>query len=921
MDEIPVVRTKLHVPPGRRELVPRPRLFQRLDEGLGSRLILLSGPAGFGKTTLLAEWLRERDHPAGWLSLDEADNDLNRFLSYFLHALQAFAPDRLAALIEYNRTAQSRSYQPILSTLINTLDEELSSSQGREFLLVLDDYHLIEAQAIHDVIAYLLERLPSNLHLVISSRSDPPLPLPRLRARAQLTELRAADLRFSTQEAADFLQRVIKFDLSSQAVQALVERTEGWIAGLQMAALALQGLALQGPSMQGRCDPLDFIDNLSGSQRFILDYLVEEVLQRQAEHIQRFLIQTSILTRFCGPLCDHVLGIAGAGDQPESTAILEYLHRANLFIIPLDDERLWYRYHRLFSDLLRKRFWQLSPDLAPTLHSRASHWYEQQGFINEAIQHALAANSYERAATLIENNVEATLMRSEVKTFLNWMEKLPDEYVRTRSRLTFFHAWALLISGQSLEVVERRLQSMASIQGVGESTDIMAGRISALRAYLMLFQADFQLAAKLCRQALENLPESDLFLRSIVTWILSMIRLSDGEVGDGRQSLDKVIRMGQEIGNPLIAVAALSHKARLQMRQGRLRLAHETLLQALQLATDPQGRWLPIASEALIVLGELEREWNNLEKADEYLTGSIQLARQWNELASFDAYYPLMRLRLAQGNVAAAREAIETAWQMANRSEISQIDDILADLQRAYFFVMQGDSAEIMRWAEQRGLAPGVAPEHRPALDERQEYINAHLRKYEQLVLARAFVIQGRTTGALELLDSLLDQARQLDRTDLAIEIQILRARAFQQAGENDLSGEAFAEALSLAEPGGYIRTFLDEGEPMIRLLHQAASRGLAPAYVARLLAACGEPATLEREGGYSQALSLVEPLSQRELEVLRLLAGGLSNPEIASQLYIAVSTVRTHCKNIYGKLGVRRRWDAVQRAQELGLI
>jgi LuxR family transcriptional regulator, maltose regulon positive regulatory protein len=915
--------TKLHPPPVREKQVVRMHLLEKLDGALNQRLTLVCAPAGYGKTTLLSQWIIRRAEPVGWVSLDRSDNDLTQFLRYFLAALQRVEPNISAQTPEMLQAPQPLTGLAVWMPLINEI-----AASAKEFVVVLDDYHEVEDRAVHEALDYLIEHVPDNLHLIIATRADPPLSLPRLRARGYLTELRLSDLRFSAEETANFLNNIMNLGLSVRDIATLESRTEGWITSLQMAALSLQ---MHSPDLADRSV---YIQTFKGSHRFILDYLVEEVLEHQPPSLQAFLLKTSILERLSGSLCDAVIGDdagksgeamganrAAGAPMTSSQSILEHLESANLFIVPLDDERIWFRYHRLFSDLLRKRLWQKSPGLIPLLHDRASFWYMQEGFAGEAIHHALAAKSYERAAMLIEDNVEATLMRSEVRTFLTWMEKLPDEYGRNRLKLSFFHAWALLMSGQSLEVVERRLQSIANVQGADESTGTMAGRMAALRAYLLLFQGDIILAAKLCNQALENLPESDLFLRSVVTWILSMIRLTGREQQDGRQALDKVIRMSQEAGNPLIAVAALSHQARLQMRQGCLQVAHETLGQALQLATDAQGRRLPIASEALIGLGELEREWNNLEKAEEYLTESIELANQWNELSSFDAYYPLMRLRLAQGDVAAAREAIETAWKLAHDSDFSQIDDILADLQRASFFGMQGNAAEVMRWAEKHGLISGVALENRPAPDERQDYINSHLHKYENLVLVRAFILQGRTVEAFELLETLLAQAKQLERTDLAIEIHILRALTFQHAGDGDRALEALAEALSLAESGGYIRIFLDEGEPMARLLRQAASRGLAPVYVAKLLQASGEPATLKREVRPSYAHSLIEPLSDRELEVLRLLASGLSNPEIASQLYIAVSTVRTHCKNIYGKLGVRRRWDAVQRAQELGLI
>lgn len=921
--QLDLLHTKLHPPPVREKQVARKRLLEKLDAALQQRLTLVCAPAGYGKTTLLSQWVERRKEPTGWVSLDRSDNDPAQFLRYFFAAIQridaraeAPAPKMLPAPGAFSGLA-------VWMPLVNQI-----ATSEKQFIVILDDYQEVEERAVHEALDYFIERMPDNMHLILATRADPPLSLPRLRARGHLSELRLSDLRFSAEETNNFLNNIMNLGLTVRDMAALETRTEGWIASLQMAALSLQ---MHSPDLAARSE---YIQAFTGSHRFILDYLVEEVLEHHPSELQDFLLKTSILDRMCGKLCDAImieseraqpLGKSQAAGNPAGGAqsVLEHLESANLFIVPLDDERRWYRYHRLFSDLLRKRLWQTFPELVPVLHSRASDWYEQQGFAGEAIQHALAAKSYERAAALIEANVETTLMRSEVKTLLSWMERLPEEYERKQPRLSFFHTWALLMGGQSLEVIERRLQSMANIQGAAEGASATTGHMAALCAYLRLFQADFQLAARLSQQALETLPESDYFLRSISTWILSMVRLASGDLQDGKQALDKVIRTSLEAGNPLIAVAALSHRARFQMRQGRLQLAHETLMQALQLATDPQGRRLPVASEALIGLGDLEREWNHLNKAVDYLTESIELARQWNELSSFDAYFPLMRLRLAQGDPVGAGEAIETAWQMAHRSDFSQIDDILADLQQTYFSVMQGDAAGVMRWAEKRGLAPGAVPEQRGAADDQQDYIGTHMRKYEQLVLARAYILQERAVEALDLLETLLNQAQQLERTDLAIEINILRALAFQQAGENNRASEALASALSLAEPGGYVRIFLDEGEPMLRLLRQAVSRGVSPTYTAKLLSASDQAAQAREDAASATThpQTLLEPLSERELEVLRLLARGLSNPEIASKLYIAVSTIRTHCKNIYGKLGVHGRWQAIQRAQELGLI
>ncbi|MEJ2210211.1 MAG: LuxR C-terminal-related transcriptional regulator, partial [Anaerolineae bacterium] len=628
-----------------------------------------------------------------------------------------------------------------------------------------------------------------------------------------------------------------------------------------------------------------------------------------------------------------------------ASGILEHLDRANLFIVPLDDERRWYRYHRLFSDLLRKRLGQTWPEQVPALHRRASAWHEQAGHAAEAIEHALAGRDFQRAAGLVERAAEATLMRSEVATFLGWVERLPAGALRQRPGLCFFHAWTLLMSGRSLAAVEGTLQNAAGLdrdaapaagQGVGAlagGLEGMPGRMAALRAYLMLFQADTERAAALCRQALERLPEEDVFVRSVVAWILSIARLGDLDPRDGGQALEEVAARSQEMGNRFIAVAALCHCATLQMRQGRLPRARETLARALDLATDAGGRRLPVAGKALIGLAELDLEWNDLDAAAGHLAEGIDLARRWSEMAAFDACIPQMRLCLARGDVEGARETIETARQIARRSEATEIDDLVADLQQAYFFLAQGDAAGVRRWAEGRGLLSGTAREPGPARDADHDFVSARLRKYEHLMLARFFVLQGQAAEALDLLDSLLDTARHLARTDLIIQIQIQRALAFGQQGGDDRAVEALAEALLLAEPGGYLRIFLDGGPPLARLLHRVASRGLAPDYAPRLLAAFDPTQKLAAQQLAPQATPagappatgaahpLVEPLSDRELEVLRLLAAGLSNPEIADELVVAVSTVRSHCKSIYGKLGVHSRWDAVQRGQALGLL
>jgi LuxR family maltose regulon positive regulatory protein len=942
----PILRTKLHIPPLRPNLVPRRRLLERLDEGLERKLTVVSAPAGFGKTTLLSAWIQSLEAGSStgvkgvWISLDEADDDPARFAAYLTAALQSADAHAAQPDIDPFESSGALLHESHLVHLINKVAE-----LPTDLVLVLDDYHLIASQKIHDALTFLIDHLAHNLHLVLATRADPPLPLPRLRARGHLTEIRQSDLCFTTEEAANFLNNVMGLNLSPQDVAALEARTEGWIAGLLMASIAMQGRKPQAASAGREA----FIRDFTGSHRFVLDYLTEEVMQRQPDEVQAFLLYTSVLDRMCAPLCDALFEGWNRGPmeswsgQPsslpsfQSSALLEYLDHANLFVVPLDEERRWYRYHRLFADLLRRRLLQTSPELVPSLHHLASAWHEQQGMIPEAIEHALAARDFERAASLVEDSVEDTFMRSEVATFLKWVERLPEETVCARPMLCFYHAWALTVSGRSLDVIESHLQAFPTADDEAEDTGAMAGRMAALRAYLAIFRADVQQAVDLCHRALELLPESDLFLRSIMGWILSLARIDAGGMQEGKQALRELAGRSQAVGNRLIAATALCHRAKLQARQGRLQSAWRTCERALQVATDAYGRRLPIAGEALIALGELAREWNELDTAEKYLTEGIELAYQWSELAAFDAYGPLSRIKLAQGDVEGARKAIEAAREIALRSDATKLDDLVVEFQQAYLCIRQGDVEGAMGWAQSRGLVAGSPAQPSLHGDVSQDPVTARLRKYEHLVLAHLFLLQGRSAQALDLLAPLLAHAQSLKRVDLLIEIQILRALANEAEARHDRALDALAEALALAEPSNHVRTFLDEGQDLRSLISDFAveighrgseldihERDRLRRYALRLLAAfAGEASTaaVEVMRRPLETAPLVEALSEREMDVLRLLGTGMSNPEIADELVIAVSTVRSHCKSIYGKLDVHSRWNAVQRARELGLL
>ncbi|UCC62847.1 MAG: AAA family ATPase [Anaerolineae bacterium] len=689
----PLLRTKLCVPPVRPALVPRPRLIERLNAGRHGRLTLISAPAGFGKTTLLSEWVSdvgcaiphfgsarvdtpiqnlksEIQNRVAWLSLDEGDNDLARFLTYLLAALRTIpsleqADVGSSVLAVLQSPGLTGVGVPFNEGLLTDLINDIATADPDPFLLILDDYHEIRASSIHNALTFLLDHQPPQMHLVIATRADPPLPTARLRGRGQLTELRLPDLRFTPEEAAGFLNQVMGLGLSAGDVAALVSRTEGWIAGLQMAAV----------SMQGREDVAAFVQAFAGSNRYILDYLVEEVLQRQPEAVQAFLLQTAVLSRLTGPLCDAVL-CRGADEQgskgdlvtagplsPGASAcgqeVLEYLERANLFVVPLDDRREWYRYHRLFADLLRKRLHQMQPDRVPILHRRASGWYECNRLMAPAIDHALSADDFARAADLIERVAEATLMRSEVTTLLRWVESLPDELVRARPALCVYHAYALLLGGRSLDKVEARLRD------AGEDSEPVSGQAAVLRALVAIFQGQLPRAVELSQQALERLPEGDAFLRSMAAWILSLFCLANGDFRAGSRALDEVVRTSQEMGNVMVAVAAMCNLAKLRSRRGRLYEAKAIYERALALATDRQGQPLPIASEPLLGLGELCREWNDLEAATRYLVEGIELTKRWSEAAALDAYLPLALVRQAQGDADGARDAIAMAWHLA----------------------------------------------------------------------------------------------------------------------------------------------------------------------------------------------------------------------------------------------------------------
>ena len=898
--------TKLSAPQSPPVLVARSRLSDQLKEGTGRKLTLISAPAGFGKTTLLGEWRMVQlgeGWPTGWVSLEQSDNDVARFWTYVITALQTLQSDVGEGAASLLRSPQT-PIESVLSSLINDIAE-----MRYDFSLVLDDYHVVEAEAIHSAVTFLLEHMPPEMHLIISSRTDPPLPLARLRARGQLTQLVATDLRCTLDEATAFLNEVMDLSLSAEAVATLEARTEGWIAGLQLAAL----------SIREQEDVSEFISAFTGRNRHVLDYLTEEVLGRQPEPLKAFLLRTSILNRLNGELCDAVAG----GDGAQET--LEILERSNFFIVALDEERHWYRYHHLFSEALRHWLHRMQPDQILGLHRRAAEWHEDNGFIEDAIRHALAMDDTERAARLVEQNTAAVAMRSEGATLMRWLEALPEGLVRSRPRLSVAYAIAALFGGRLDDVesllrdAERALGSTPpatrldsdEIETVGWLADIRSC-VAIIRGDLARMRGEASRAIELSHQALAHLPEDSPYLRSKATWNLGISSWMGGDLTVAEEAFVELTTRTRTTGGdaylPLLATYGLG---RIRVTRGRLLDAEEAYRWALRPGIGRGEPRLPVAGWAYLGRGELSHEWNDLGAATSYLEEGLELGR-WVGAAGPLAitYAALARVKQAQGDASGALDAIELARQSAPDTQAHHpLNPLSAYLARAQ--LAQGDVGAALRWARRRGLGA----------DDELSY----MREVEHLVLARLFVAQGKLDEALRLLGRLLSAAHVGGRTGSTIEILTLQALILQAEGDAARATSVLGRALSLAEPEGYVRMFVGEGAPMAALLRRLPSDEVSPQYVGRLF-------TILRQAGGDRHLPaeeiistntqpLPEPLSERELEVLRLVASGRSNREIARELYVSLATVKTHINNTYRKLGANSRTRAVARARDFNLV
>ena len=882
-----LLATKLNVPRALSALVPRPRLIERLDAGLRGRLTLISAPAGSGKTTLVSDWAGQCGRPMAWLCLEESDNDPIRFLAYLTAALQTVEPDVGAGVLEALHSPRFPPAESVLTTLINDVSEA-----SNPFVLVLDDYHRIVEQHVHDAVAYLLEHTPENMHLVITTRSDPPLPIPLLRGRGQVTALGAADLSFTTEEVTDFLNRVMGLRLSSDAVAALAHRTEGWIAGLQLAAVSLQG-------KDGK-DAMRFVESFTGSHRYVLDYLAEEVLSRQPENVLSFLLQTSVLNQLTASLCNAVTG------RDDGQECLERIERANLFVVPLDDVRRWYRYHHLFSDLLRQRLHAEQPDLEIALHGRASVWYEENDFLASAIDHALAAGDFERAVRLLESVAAATWGRGEHATLMRWLARLPADVLCSTSMLCVYHA-LVLFTGGDYALAERRLvEAERAAQGCPEEgfTRERQGMIDAVRAYIAFFRGEFYATVHFSRQALESLPEDNLTWQGMANYTLGLALRWSGDLEGADQALSKAARSSQAAGMSYLTLLIHANLAAVQEQRGRLRRAHHILHEALQLAEEKGMLQTAVGGLLQAELANILTEWNQLDEAMRLLKSGLALNKRGQDVGFLGWCYVYMaRLLCAMGDVDGGLAAVDVMEKLSQRVDVPPVITNRLVSPRMREWLARGDLDAAARYFEERGMG----------VDDEITYVS----EPAYLWLARLLAAQGQWDEAEKLLERLLRFAEAKGREDWVIKTLTAWALTANARGDRSKAMALLARALSLAEPEGYVRVFISEGKPMGELLHATLSEGTHVQYVRRLLAAFESPALETRPAKQP----FVEPLSEREMEVLRLLATSLSGAEIADRLFVAVSTVRSHTKSIYSKLGVHRRVDAVDLARELKLI
>jgi LuxR family maltose regulon positive regulatory protein len=875
----PLLTTKLYIPPVRSELVSRPRLIEQLNAGVDRKLTLVSAAAGFGKTTLVAEWLNRVERPCTWLSLDKGDNDPVQFVTYLIAALQNVEEGIGQAAQSLLGAPQLPPIESLVTLLINDI-----AATPQPFVLVLDDYDAIQTESIHLAVEFLIEHQPPQVQLVLVTRQDPPLPLPRLRVRRQVVEICEEDLRFTADEAGDFLNQALGLVLDPQIIDALEARTEGWIAGLQLAALSVQGRPAERIA--------EFVELFSGSHRHVIDYLAEEVLAQQSDEIRDFLCQTSILDRLTAPLCDVVTG------RSDSKELLRHLDGANLFLVPLDDQREWYRYHRLFADFLRT---ELDAETQASLHSKASRWLVAHGLLPEAVKHALASGDLDEAAGVIAQASGEAFRSGSLTTLQGWLDALPDEVVRGDSDLATYQGYLFFFTGQTSQVGTYADAAEHSLPP--DATPASRGRLLSLKAHLALRADELDATVHLSREALACLDPSDAVFRNLTSNLLGQVLEVKGDVIAAADVYREAAHSERGVGNEVGALIVLTNLVLALNELGRRREAVAICRQAVEEAASRPGRALPVTEGIYLAWSLLSYEANELEQAQEQVVRALDQAERAN-IADGVVWGRriLACVHLARGDLGAARQVAREGRQYVADLDVYGGKAQWFTAVETQASLLEGDLAAAARWAQTAGFSPGDTPHH---WDEGT-----------YLIYVRILLAQKRLEDAQKLLETMERSASQGRRRRKLITIYLLQAVAHQAVGNTDRAVGRVEKALYLAAPEDYRRAFLEEGPAIANLLPRV--RHLAPGFISQVLEAASAK---DARPSMPQAQPLVEPLSDRELEILRLIAAGRSNPEIAELLYLSLNTVKWHAKNLYGKLNVGSRIEAVARAQELDLL
>lgn len=905
--QTPLLTTKLYLPTPPATALRRPLLLQRLDRGLQGKLTLLAAPAGFGKSTLVSQWVRTAERPATWLTLDEHDNHATRFLSYLIGALRQIEPAFGRQTLALLAAPQPPPRETLLTTLVNE-----TAHMAQPALLVLDDYHLIENGAIHQLLNFLLTYLPPQLHLVLITRREPPLALARLRASGELTELHAADLRFSASEVADFFAKTVEVPLPPDALATLERRTEGWAAGLRLAAVLLQSTA---PTAQAE-GFATLLAGFRGDDRHVLDYLATEVFAHLSVERQHFLVQTALLQRLCAPLCDALLA------RDDSQAQLEELARENLFLLPLDNQRQWYRYHPLFADFLRHRLQQFTPTALAKLHSRAAAWYGAHDLVEAAIDHALAAQETEQAAALIEANVLRLALGNESARLGSWLQQLPLTLRQTRPLLAFAQAGTALLAAQFVEAsqwvewAEQALAMLPPATALPLPATTIQGYLDALRCTAMInLHEPVTAIIAIAQRALVNLPATEIFLRGAVALNLGDAYARQRENGRAAEAFAEAVMLTQATPNLTVYLAALGSQGELYAREGKLAqaaAAYQRALDAGQAWGKATGQSHPTTGKAHAFYAQLLYEWNRIDEATAQARAAVECCQRWGHTQHLvDSYLALCNSTYAQGRLEEANAALAAA-RLAATASLQSAQEQHAATNAAYELIETIDLAQLQLWLRQGRLADAAQWLATHATRDSLAHGFAHTR----LALAQ----DEATTAAQWLAKTKAWLAPHLYPRD-ELTLLLLEAQLHQQQGRPEQALARLQMALDRAAPAGYIRALLDEGPAVVELLYQLVQRTGVTDYIQSVLTAAASQANTPVPPAPAPPATLVEPLSEREWEVLRLMAADFTYAAIGETLIISLNTVRTHTKNIYSKLNVNRRNQAIARARALGLL